>query len=91
MDTEHILTLLISERDKLNQAIQALGGLTKQRGRPRRAVAPAPKAAVAAQVAPAAPAKPARKKRKPMSAAQKKAHSARMTAFWAAKRKAAKE
>jgi len=33
--TDHILALLVSERDKVNRAIEALGGTTgKRRGRP---------------------------------------------------------
>jgi hypothetical protein len=74
MATDHILTLLIAERDKLNKAIDALGGTTK----------PAGPAAVAAPRVAAAPKK---RKRKPLTAAQKKAHSDRMKAFWAARRK----
>jgi hypothetical protein len=33
MPTEHIVALLIEERDKLNRAIKALQGPTKPRGR----------------------------------------------------------
>jgi hypothetical protein len=40
MPTEHILTLLISERDKLNRAIEALGAPVKRRGRPAKAAQP---------------------------------------------------
>jgi len=37
MPTEHILALLVAERDKLNRAIEALGGtIPKRRGRPPR-------------------------------------------------------
>jgi hypothetical protein len=74
MATDHILTLLIAERDKLNKAIDALGGATK----------PVSPASVAAPRAATATKK---KKRKPLTAAQKKAHSDRMKAFWAARRK----
>ena len=80
MATEHIISLLIAERDKLNKAIEALGGATKPVSGPTKtsvAVAPTP--------APA-PAKAVRK-RKPLTSAQKKAHSERMKAFWAARRK----
>ncbi len=38
MPTEHILSLLISERDKLNRAIEALGEPVKRRGRPAKAL-----------------------------------------------------
>jgi hypothetical protein len=34
MPTEHIIALLIQERDRLNQAIAALQGSAKRRGRP---------------------------------------------------------
>jgi hypothetical protein len=70
MATEHILTLLIAERNKLSKAIEALGGTPKT---------------VSSTAPAAAPAKAT--KRKPFTPAQKKAHSARMKAFWAAKRK----
>jgi len=73
MATEHILTLLIAERDKLSKAIEALGGGHKPAASPK----PAPVAA--------APAKS--RTRKPLTAIQKKAHSERMKAFWAARRK----
>jgi len=74
MSTEHILALLISERDKLNRAIEALGAPVKRRGRP-------PKNPLAAAVT-AAP-----KKRSGMSAAKRKAQSARMKAYWAKRKK----
>jgi hypothetical protein len=81
MATDHILTLLIAERDKLNKAIDALGGSAKPAGRPAKSHA-AP-----AATAPRVAAAPKKKKRKPLTAAQKKAHSDRMKAFWAARRK----
>jgi hypothetical protein len=34
MNTEHIVALLIAERDKLNRAIEALGTSVKRPGRP---------------------------------------------------------
>jgi hypothetical protein len=74
MPTEHILSLLIAERDKLNRAIEALQGPTRRRGRPPKnpaiAAAPAPK-----------------RKRRRQSVAQRKAQGERMRAYWAAKRK----
>jgi hypothetical protein len=70
----HIVELLIAERDRLNRAIEALQPI-KRRGRP-------PKSA-AALVTPTA--KP--KSRKPRSAAARKAQSARMKAYWAARKK----
>jgi hypothetical protein len=37
MQTEQIVSLLIQERDKLNRAIEALGGTGKRPGRPPKA------------------------------------------------------
>jgi hypothetical protein len=82
MPSEQILTLLLSERDKLNRAIEALQGTAKRRGRPPKNAAAALTAAVEAP----APAK-ARRKR---TTAQKKAQAERMKAYWAAKKKTAK-
>jgi hypothetical protein len=75
MPTEHIIALLVAERDKLNRAIEALQGSAKRRGRP-------PKNQGAALLSGA----PTRKKRR-FSAAQRKAQALRMKAYWAAKRK----
>ena len=60
MATEHIIELLISERDKLNKAIEALGGATKPVSSPSKssaapAIAPAPAKAEAAPSKPASP------------------------------------
>jgi hypothetical protein len=77
MPTDHIIALLIAERDKLNRAIEALQGPAKRRGRPPKAVA-----ALAADAS-----TPKRKRRNP---AQRKAQAERMKAYWAAKRKKAK-
>ena len=77
MATDHIVSLLLAERDRLTRAIDALQGPAKRRGRPPGAAAGPVKA------------KPARKRRK-LTAAEKKAASERMKAFWAARRKAQK-
>ena len=82
MPTEHIVALLIAERDKLNRAIEALQGSAKRRGRPPKNPLAA---AVTHAVAPAAP-----KKKRRQSAARRKAQAERMKAYWAAKRKKAK-
>ena len=79
MPTDHIVALLIQERDKLNVAIEALQGPLKRRGRPPRS------ASVSAPAAPTAA--PARKKRT-FSAAQRKEQALRMKKYWAAKKKA---
>jgi hypothetical protein len=78
MPTEHIIAMLIAERDKLNRAIDALQGSGKRRGRPPKVVA-TPAAPVASVP-----------KRKRQSAARRKAQAERMKAYWAAKRKKAK-
>ena len=78
MNLEHILAVLISERDKLNRAIEALGNPVKRRGRP-------PKNPLAALLA--APASPAAKKTGGLSPAKRKAQSERMKAYWATKGK----
>jgi hypothetical protein len=80
MPTEHILTLLIKERDKLNRAIEALEGPTKRRGRP-------PKSATAA-VTVSDPAPVPAKKKRTFTAAQRREQAKRMKAYWAAKKKA---
>jgi hypothetical protein len=85
MEIQHIVSLLVSERDRLIRAIEALAGGTKHRGRPRRNASGAPIHETAA-----ADSVPGRRKRKPITAAQRKAHSARMKAFWAKRRKPAK-
>jgi hypothetical protein len=73
MPTEHIISLLIAERDKLDRAIETLQGSAKRRGRPPRNQSPT--------VVLNAP------KKKRRTAAQRKAQAERMKAYWAAKRK----
>jgi hypothetical protein len=81
MPTEHILALLIAERDKLNRAIEALQGHANPRGRsPLSAATPAS----------AESAEPAGKKRRTFTAAQRKKQAQRMKAYWAAKKAAEK-
>ena len=74
MPNDSILALLLNERDKLNRAIEALQGPTKRAGRPSQ-----PSQQTVADNAP-------KRKRKPLTAAQRKAHSKRMKAIWAARR-----
>ena len=79
MQAEQIVGLLIAERDRLNRAIEALGGAVgKRRGRP-------PKSA-AASSAPPAP----KKRGRVFTAAQRKAQAERMKKLWADRRKAKK-
>ena len=79
MPIEQIVSMLVAERDRLNRAIQALQGGSKS---------PSPAAKSSSSAAPASAAK---RSRKPMSPAQKKAHSERMKAFWAERRKQTKK
>jgi hypothetical protein len=81
MPIEHIVALLIEERDRLNRAIEALQGTAKRRGRP-------PKNPLAA--APATSPVTSRKKPKRRTAAQRKAQAERMKAYWAKRKKQAK-
>jgi hypothetical protein len=87
MATEHILALLIQERDKLTQAIAALSGPTKRRGR-RPKVQDDP--TMPDWVKPATKKKATRKKRN-FSPEQRAAAAARMKALWAKKKRAAKK
>jgi hypothetical protein len=80
MTTDHIVALLVAERDRLNRAIEVLQGPTKRRGRPPKN----PLAAVTATVAEPAPAR----KKRTFTAAQRKEQAARMKKYWAAKKKA---
>lgn len=82
MPAEHILSLLISERDKLNRAIEALGEPVKRRGRPAKST---PTAAVVTTTVPKPP------KRRSFTPAQRKQQASRMKALWAAKRKATRK
>jgi len=88
MATDHILALLVSERDKLTRAIEALQRPTKRQGRPagsgRRATVPSVRqdTKVHETAAPKAPAKaPAKRK---LSAAGRKAIIAAAEKRWAA-------
>jgi len=90
MPTDHIVSLLIAERDKLNRAIEALGAPLKRRGRPPKN--PAPVATAVAVPAVAVPAEaPAAPKRRPRTAAQRKVQAERMKAYWARRRKEEKK
>ena len=85
MPTEHIVALLIEERDKLNRAIEALQGPLKRRGRPPKGFANVETPMNAQAVS-----TPSKTHKKVVwSAARKKAHIARMKAYWA-KRQAKK-
>jgi len=85
MEIQQIVSLLVSERDRLSRAIEALGGGAKRRGRPQKNASAAPIHDIARPAS-----LPRKLKRKPLTAAQKKAHSERMKAFWAQRRKSAK-
>src|SRR5712691_2818595 len=90
MPTDHIVSLLIAERDRLNRAIEALGAPLKRRGRPPKN--PAPVATAVAVPAVAVPAEaPAAPKRRPRTAAQRKVQAERMKAYWARRRKEEKK
>jgi hypothetical protein len=81
MTTEHIVALLIQERDRLTRAIEALQGPVKRRGRP-------PKNPGAAVPTPSLNATEPTRKKRTFTAAQRKKQAAAMKAYWAAKKKA---
>jgi hypothetical protein len=77
MSTEHILALLIQERDRLNRAIEALQGGARRRGRP-------PKNSLSAGWVSSGDPLHQPKKRKPFSAATKRKMAAAQKKRWAA-------
>jgi hypothetical protein len=77
MDTEHIVALLIAERDRLSRAIDALQGPAKRRGRPP---GPGKKPVVAATAPSMTAPKPAKRT---MSAAGRKAIADAARRRWA--------
>ena len=88
MSTDHILALLLSERNKLTKAIEALQGPTKRKGRPpgsgRKAVLPSVERDAKPEVA-VGPTAPVKRK---MSAAGRRAIIAATKKRWAAIRAA---
>jgi len=81
MPIDHILALLVAERDKLNRAVDALGGIgTKRRGRPRKNL-------LGEAVAALAPPPVRAKKHHMRSPAARKAQAQRMKAYWAKRKK----
>jgi hypothetical protein len=81
--TEHIVALLIAERDKLNQAIEVLQGPTKRRGRPPKNALNGATPSVVLE-----PSQPAQKKRRKFTPPQRKQQAEKMRAYWLAKKKA---
>ena len=79
MAIEQIVSLLVSERDRLNRAIEALQGPAKRRGRPPKNLLTAAGPSVAAT--------PAKKGRRMFTAAQRAQQAERMRQYWAKKRK----
>jgi len=87
MPIEQILALLIEERDKFNRAIEALGGLVKnRRGRPPKN----PLGTAVSMLAPP-PVTGTRRKARKFTAAQREEQAARMKAYWAKRKKAMKK
>jgi len=79
MPVDHILSLLIKERDKLTRAIEVLQG-TSHDGRPRKDAAPATDASPTPNHA---------RKRPRWTAAKRRAAAERAKAVWVRRRKAA--
>ena len=78
METEHIVALLIAERDRLSRAIDALQGGAKRRGRPPGA---STKPLITSTPASVAVPKPVKRK---MSAAGRRAIAEGVRRRWAA-------
>jgi hypothetical protein len=78
MPIQHILALLIAERDRLSGAIAALQGTMPRRGRPA-------KTPLAVSEPASATPQPAQRSRK-FTAAQRKKQAERMKAYWATKK-----
>jgi hypothetical protein len=84
MPTDHILALLIAERDKLNRAIDALQGPVKRRGRsPKNPATPSAVLVTADTLSAPIP----KKKRPRWTAAKRKAAAERAKAVWVRRRK----
>jgi hypothetical protein len=81
MPVEHIISLLIAERDRLERAIEALQGSVKRRGRPPKSASSSPPQPTAA-----APVK----KKAAWPAAKRRAQAEKIKAYWAKRNKAAK-
>ena len=77
MPTDHILSLLISERDKLTRAIEVLEGTTQRGGSPRKNATPVTEATPAPNHTP----------KRRWTAAMKRAAAARAKAVWVRRRK----
>lgn len=89
MSTESIVALLIGERDRLNRAIEILGGtgnVVKRRGRPPGKKADASPEA-SSESTPVEASAPAGRKKRRMSAAARKRISEAQKKRWAAVRK----
>ncbi len=83
MATDHILALLVSERNKITRAIEALQGPTKRKGRPRGSGRKAVLPSVEQDSKPPETVGPTAAKRK-MSAAGRRAIIAGTKKHWAA-------
>ena len=79
MPIDHILALLIAERDKLNHAIEALQGPLKRRGRP-------PKSSIPVVPASTTAGEPAPVKKRHVSAAARRKMALAQKKRWAAKK-----
>jgi hypothetical protein len=78
MPTDHILSLLVSERDRLTRAIEVLQGTPRRGGRPRKSATPTADSARATNHT---------RKRPRWNAAQRRAASERSKSMWAANRR----
>ena len=90
MSTAEIVALLVSERDRLNRAIEILGAPVKRRGRPPgRKLAGTTESVTASVAAPAGP-PPTKRKRRKLSPEARKRISEAQKKRWAKAKKASK-
>ena len=88
MTTDHILALLVSERDRFTKAIEALQGPTKRTGRPPGSGRKAALPSVEQDSLPASPVSPTALVKRKLSAAGRRAIIAATKKRWAAIRAA---
>lgn len=87
---DNVVSLLVSERDRLNQAIQILSGdsLPKRRGRPPKTASAIPEHVTEAVSDGDASGDVAPRKKRRFTPAQRRAFGDRMKKYWAAKKRA---
>lgn len=84
---EQILSLIVTERDKIDRALEALGGAPPRRGRPPKSPVPSPINALVSALPKPVVSEP--RKRRPFSAATRRRMALAQRARWVKVRDAA--